>query len=211
MDKTISIERVKPAYILHEDKIVISTHKKHQRQQQVEPNFHEQLNLKELHKKVTTSYFILPFFVYSVMLHFIFIQFTRIQHNRVFCILFAPSLPPSPLRQWDLRKSEEIWGKYEGIWRIMWKIWRSTTTTWSLGLRRILSSPPLYRLWDLEIFRAFSRYKLWDFEKFRAFPAYIGFGTWKYSELSRYLDSGPLHNLWDLEKFRTFPLTGYAT
>ena len=43
-------------------------------------------------------------------------------------------------------------------------------------------------------------YRLWNLEKFRDLPLYIGFGTWKYSELSPYVGSGPLHILWGLEK-----------
>ena len=89
------------------------------------------------------------------------------------------SSPPF-LRRWDLGKSEEICGKYERI----------PSMVQNLGLGKIPSSPPLFRLYDLKIFRAS--------------PLYLA-GTWKNSELSPYIGSGPLYSLWDLGKFRKKP------
>ena len=58
----------------------------------------------------------------------------------------------------------------------------------------------LYKLWDLEKFRAPRSYSLWDLEKFRILPLHMGLATWRNSTPE--LPPG----LWDLEKFQALPL-----
>ena len=85
------------------------------------------------------------------------------------------------------------------------------------GLGKISSSPPLYSLWDLRIFRSFlllqtqpvfarckaSLFKLsplyrhWDLEKFPAFPWALGLG--------QILSSPPLRRPWEFQENSGFP------
>ena len=50
-----------------------------------------------------------------------------------------------------------------------------------------------------------SLYRLWNLKKLRELLLYIGDRTWKNSEHSPCIDSGPLYSLCGVEKFRALP------
>ena len=126
-------------------------------------------------------------------------------------ICISPLLPSDGTWE-NLRKYEEIcenmkkiWKKYKGTCGKYEKKWRNnlcrkyerlppteiSSSILVLGLGKILSSSSLCRPWNLEIFRTS--------------PFYFSSETWKNSDLSPYIGSGPLYSLWDLQEFREKP------